>query len=47
MVVKLKRKNPRSKDLTFGQRYVVIGIEADEFRILNNEGRPFLHPPSL
>ena len=47
MVVKLKRKNPRYRDLTFGQRYVVIGIEADEFRILNNAGNPFLYPPRI
>lgn len=47
MVVKLKRKNTRYRDLTFGQRYVVIGIEADEFRILNNAGNPFLYPPSI
>jgi hypothetical protein len=25
----------------------VIGIEADEFRILNDAGRPFLYPPTL
>jgi hypothetical protein len=47
MIVKLKRKNTRHRDLTFGQRYVVIGIEADEFRILNNAGNPFLFPPGI
>jgi hypothetical protein len=25
----------------------VIGIEADEYRILNDAGRPFLYPPKL
>jgi hypothetical protein len=25
----------------------VIGIEADQFRILNDAGRPFLYPPRL
>lgn len=25
----------------------MIGIEADEFRILNDEGRPYLYPPNL
>ena len=47
MIVKLKTKNARYRDLTAGQPYVVIGIEADEFRILNDAGRPFLYPPHL
>ena len=47
MIVKLKKKNARYRDLTFGQPYVVIGIEADELRILNDAGRPFLYPPGL
>ena len=47
MVVRLNKKYTRYRDLTFGQRYVVIGIEADHFRILNNAGNPFLYPPGL
>ena len=47
MVVKLKRRNTRYRDLTFGQRYVVIAIEADKLRLLNNAGSPFLYPRSL
>jgi hypothetical protein len=47
MIVKLKKKNSGYRDLTFGQPYVVIGIEADDFRILNDAGRPFLYPPEL
>jgi len=47
MIVKLKKKNARYRDLTFGQPYVVIGIEADDLRILNDAGRPFLYPPEL
>jgi hypothetical protein len=47
MIVKLKKKNARYRDLTFGQPYVVIGIEADHLRILNDAGRPFLYPPRL
>jgi hypothetical protein len=47
MIVKLKKKNARYRDLTFGQPYVVIGIEADELRLLNDAGRPFLYPPNL
>ena len=47
MIVKLKKKNHGYRDLTFGQPYVVIGIEADDLRILNDVGRPFLYPPEL
>jgi hypothetical protein len=32
--------------LTPGQAYSVIGIEADDYRLLNNAGRPFLYPAS-
>ena len=44
MIVKLKKKIARYSDLTCGQQYVVIGIEADDLRILNNAGRPLLYP---
>jgi hypothetical protein len=47
MIVKLKKKNSRYRDLTFGQPYVVIGIEADYLRLLNDAGRPFLYPPGI
>lgn len=47
MIVKLKKPVPRNPDLTFGQPYAVIGIEADELRIINNTGRPFLYPADL
>jgi len=47
MIVKLTKKNAHYRDLTFGQPYVVIGIEADDLRILNDAGRPFLYPPNL
>lgn len=47
MIVKLKKRNSRYRDLRFGQSYVVIGIEADDLRILNDAGRPFLYPRSL
>ena len=42
MIVKLKKENGRYRDLTFAQPYVLIGIEADDLRILNDAGRPFL-----
>ncbi len=47
MIVKLKKKSTRYRDLTFRQPYVVIGIEADQLRLLNDAGRPFLYPPDL
>lgn len=47
MIVRLRRKNARYPDLTLGQKYVVIGIEADELRILNDAGRPYLYSPKL
>lgn len=34
-------------DLTEEGVYEVIGIEADYFRIMNDEGRPYLYPPEL
>ena len=47
MIVKLKKRTTRYRDLKLGQPYLVIGIEANEFRILNDAGRPFLYSPSL
>ena len=47
MIVKLRRNNSRYPDLTPHQDYVVIGIEADDFRILNDQGRPYLYPAAL
>ena len=47
MIVRLKKHSSRHRDLSTRQPYVVIGIEADEFRILNDAGRPFLYPSRL
>jgi len=47
MIVRLRRGSVRHRDLTAGQPYVVIGIEAGDFRILNEAGRPYLYPPKL
>ena len=47
MIVKLRRKNSHYPDLTTGQLYGVIGIEADDLRILNDQGRPSLYPARL
>ncbi|MDQ3249655.1 MAG: hypothetical protein M3Q45_10685 [Chloroflexota bacterium] len=47
MIVQLQYKNEHYPDLTVNQSYVVIGIEADDLRLLNDQGRPFLYPPHL
>jgi len=47
MVVELKQKNPEYPYLTLNQRYFVIGIEADDYRILNDSGKPYLYPSYL
>jgi len=47
MIVKLKERNPDYPDLTTEQPYSVIGIEADDYRILNDYGKPYLYPSHL
>lgn len=44
MIVKLKEENPDYLDLSLDQPYFVIGIEADDYRILNDHGKPYLYP---
>lgn len=47
MIVKLKQKNLDYPDLSENQPYFVIGIEADDYRVLNDAGKPYLYPPDL
>jgi hypothetical protein len=47
MIVKLNEKNNNHPDLSPDQLYVVIGIEANDYRILNNNGRPYLYPHEI
>lgn len=47
MIVKLKAKHKDYPDLSFDQPYCVIGIESDDYRILNDHGRPYLYPSGL
>jgi len=47
MIVQLQRQAKEYPDLTPGQPYAVIGIEADDFRILNNQGQPYLYPSEI
>lgn len=47
MIVKLTTPHRRYRELTPERRYAVIGIEANDLRILNDEGRPFLYPARI
>lgn len=47
MIVKLESPSSHYADLTSNQSYVVIGIEADDLRLLNDQGRPYLYPYQL
>lgn len=44
MIVTLKQPAGRYPDLTPSQPYAVIGLEADDLRILNDPGQPYLYP---
>ncbi len=47
MFVKLKESMSDYPDLSPDEPYFVIGIEADDFRLLNNYGKPYLYPSHL
>lgn len=47
MIVKFKEKDPDCPDFTPDQPYFVIGIEADDYRILNDFGKTYFYPPHL
>ncbi|MCF8002952.1 MAG: hypothetical protein K9L32_01880 [Chromatiaceae bacterium] len=47
MIVRLKTTHPEYPDLSANQPYFVIGIEADDFRILNDWGMPYVYPCAL
>ena len=47
MIVKLRRRSTKYSDLSVGSLYLVLGIEADSLRLINDHGRPFLYPPEL
>ena len=47
MIVTLKESHPDFPDLTPDQPYFVIGIEANDYRLLNDHGKPYLYPPRL
>ena len=43
MIIKLKSNTPECTDLSEGQSYSVIGIEANDYRVLNDAGLPYLY----
>ena len=47
MIIRLKTSHPLYPDLSASQPYFVIGIEADDLRILNDRGQPYLYPTAL
>jgi hypothetical protein len=47
MIVKLKEGCQDYPDLSPDEPYFVIGIEADDFRILNDFGKPYLYSSHL
>ena len=47
MIIELRERDSSYPDLTPGQPYVVLGIEADGLRILNDQGRPYLYPSEI
>ena len=47
MIVQLRHLHPDYPDLTPNQPYVVIGIEADDLRLLNDHGCPYLYSLDL
>jgi hypothetical protein len=45
MIVRLRKiATNQFPELTPGQSYAVIGIEANDLRLINDEGRPYLYP---
>lgn len=47
MIVRLKTTSSDYTDLSVAQLYFVIGIEADDYRLLNDAGKPYLYPAEL
>lgn len=47
MIIRLHLQLSQHVDLTPNQPYAVIGIEADDFRLLNDQGQPYLYPREL
>jgi hypothetical protein len=44
MIVELRTADPSYPDLSPDQPYLVLGLEANDLRILNDQGRPYVYP---
>lgn len=47
MIVKLQKKYSKYPELAAHKPYFIIGIEANDYRLLNDNGKPFLYPEKL
>ncbi len=47
MIVQLKSRHPSYPDLSEGRNYFVLGIEANDDRLLNDRGQPYLYDAGL
>ena len=47
MIVRLRKPDDRAADLSLDTHYLVIGIESDDYRLLGDQGRPYLYPADL
>ena len=47
MIVRLKAQDNDYPDLSIDHPYFVIGIESDDYRIINDYGKPYLYPSDL
>lgn len=47
MIVKLTKNSAQYPDLSTEREYAVIGVEANDLRILNDRGQPYLYPSAL
>lgn len=47
MIVRPNSLSQHYTDLSIGQLYFVIGIEANDYRLLNDNGKPYLYPSEI
>jgi hypothetical protein len=47
MIVELRKKFPELPELAPHKPYFIIGIEADDYRLLNDNGKPFLYSAEI
>lgn len=47
MIVRLTSTTPDYPDLSESQPYFVVGVEANDYRLVNDAGQPYLYPHEL